>query len=148
MKELVLMCGPSASGKSTYIREHFARAKIVSRDAIRFEMLKPDEDYFAHEKEVLQEFYSQIEAACKSAAEVVVVDATNLTPKTRAKVLRYANGRRKRAISFNLPLGTLIEHNNNRSGLAKVPISAIEQQKKCYKVPDEKEFDIVEKVGE
>lgn len=148
MKELVLMCGPSASGKSTYIEQHFKGAKIVSRDRIRFEMIKPDEDYFAHEKEVLREFYSQIKAACESDVEIVVVDATNLTPKTRAKVLRYANGRRKRAISFNLPLGTLIEHNNKRSGLAKVPISAIEQQVRCYKVPNENEFDVVEKVGE
>lgn len=148
MKELVLMCGPSASGKSTYIEEHFKGARVISRDVIRFEMIKSDEDYFAHEKEVLKEFYHQIKAACESDFEIVVVDATNLTPKTRAKVLRYANGRRKRAISFNLPLGTLIEHNNKRSGLAKVPVSAIEQQKKCYKAPDEKEFDIVERIGE
>lgn len=148
MKELVLLCGPSGSGKSTYIEQYFKGAKVISRDVIRFDMIKPNEDYFAHEKEVLQEFYCQIKTTCESDVEIVVVDATNLTPKTRAKVLRYANGRRKRAISFNPPLGTLIEHNNKRSGLAKVPISAIEQQVRCYKVPDEKEFDVVERIGE
>lgn len=150
MKELVLMCGPSGSGKSTYIEQHFnhGEAIVISRDEIRFEMIKPDEDYFAHEKEVLREFYRQIKAACESDFEIVVVDATNLTPKTRAKVLRYASGRRKIAIGFSFTYPTLLEHNKKRSGLAKVPSYAISQQVQAYQFPSIKEgFDTIYHAG-
>ena len=54
-KILYLMCGIPGSGKS-----HWAKgvkdAVIVSRDAIRFNLLKDGEDYFAHEDEVVETF--------------------------------------------------------------------------------------------
>ena len=66
MKKLILMMGPPASGKSTItnlIAENHNKICIVSRDAIRFSLLRDGEDYFAHEDEVIETFYSRINEA-------------------------------------------------------------------------------------
>ena len=51
MKKVWLMCGIPASGKSTWAREHqeMFGGVIVSRDEIRFSIVKDDEEYFSHE---------------------------------------------------------------------------------------------------
>ena len=54
MSVLYILCGPSGCGKSTWAK-HFQEENpsmsYVSRDSIRFNMVKPEEDYFSHEKE-------------------------------------------------------------------------------------------------
>ena len=50
-KKLYLMCGPAGSGKTTWIREHATPgvSAHISRDRIRFSMVKEDEYYFSRE---------------------------------------------------------------------------------------------------
>lgn len=152
MNELVLMCGPSGAGKSTYIKEHFNsnEAVIISRDAVRFSLLREGEDYFAHEKEVLQEFYNKIRKAClNSQIKTVVVDATNLTPKARKKVLRFAVGRKTIAYAFVKNHKTLMEQNAKRNGRAYVPEEAIMKQELAYQLPTVEEgFNVIYKIGD
>ena len=66
MKVLYLLCGPSGSGKSTFAKLEDSKRKlvgenclIISRDIIRFSLLKDGEDYFAHEKEVFNIFIKE-----------------------------------------------------------------------------------------
>ena len=49
---LYLMSGIPASGKSTYAHKLAEKtgAVYISRDEIRFSLLKDEEDYFTHEK--------------------------------------------------------------------------------------------------
>ena len=56
-KKLYLLVGPAGSGKTTWVREHATpgTSAHISRDRIRFSMLKEGEYYFAREDEVLQE---------------------------------------------------------------------------------------------
>ena len=53
---LYIMCGPAGCGKSTFLNNCATKISegcaIVSRDEIRFNMLKDDMSYFAKEKEV------------------------------------------------------------------------------------------------
>ena len=52
MRNLFVMVGVPGSGKSTFLKENFegkGNVKIVSRDAIRFSFVKPDEPYFSKE---------------------------------------------------------------------------------------------------
>ena len=90
-KKLYLMCGPAGSGKTTWVREHATPgvSAHISRDRIRFKMVKEDEYYFSRENEVYMEFTRQIMKAitCEWVDEVYV-DATHLTKKSREKLVR------------------------------------------------------------
>ena len=57
-----IMCGPAGSGKSTWlIKQMKPKTDIcISRDNIRFGLLKEGEDYFAHENDVKEIFYNSI----------------------------------------------------------------------------------------
>ena len=100
--------------------------EIVSRDAIRFAMLKDDEDYFTHETEVFNKFIAQIIAHLLNG-KTVVADATHLSKKSRAlvldKVREYAD--EIEAIVMDVPLETALERNDNRTGRAFVPRGVI-----------------------
>ena len=92
MPILYIMCGPSGCGKSTwahnFIRENdplYSNIRDVSRDEIRFSMLKDGEDYFAHEKEVFKKFVGTI---CQTLIDGfdVIADATHLNEFSRRKL--------------------------------------------------------------
>ena len=90
-KKLFLMCGPAGSGKTTWVREHATpgASAHISRDRIRFNMVKEDEYYFSREDEVYMEFVRQIMKAlsCEWVDEVYV-DATHLTKNSREKLIK------------------------------------------------------------
>ena len=87
MKELILGMGIPGAGKSTYFKKYVPFGNmIVSRDAIRFSMVKPDEEYFSKETEVFNEFIAQIVDALEEGYDVYA-DATHLNAKSRAKVI-------------------------------------------------------------
>ena len=62
MPKLYILCGPSGCGKSTYAKKIMENKKMsyVSRDEIRFSIVKDEEDYFSHEKEVFKHFVAAI----------------------------------------------------------------------------------------
>lgn len=91
--KLYLMCGIPGSGKSTYLKTRFIQPPVVvSRDEIRFKMVREDEEYFSHEKEVYNEFINQITQELKFFQEVFV-DATHLNEASRTKLLRSLGGK-------------------------------------------------------
>ena len=53
MKKLYVMCGGPGSGKSTWIKKNLPTfkgyTKVVSRDEIRFSLVKEGEEYFSKE---------------------------------------------------------------------------------------------------
>ena len=55
MATLYILCGPSGCGKTTWAEQFMSDdedVRYVSRDEIRFSLLKEGEDYFAHEREI------------------------------------------------------------------------------------------------
>ena len=57
MANLFIMMGAPGAGKSTFIKNLKGESGIpISRDQIRFSMVKEDEPYFSKEKEVYKEF--------------------------------------------------------------------------------------------
>ena len=58
---LYISCGVPGSGKSTFLKNHTKpNEAIISRDEIRFNLLKDGEDYFSHENEVFDKFVDNI----------------------------------------------------------------------------------------
>ena len=132
------MCGAPGSGKSTWLEEKVIKniyakpATVVSRDKIRFALVKEDEQYFSKENEVWEKFITQIkEDLEKWSVEEVYVDATHLNIASRSKLLRALGDSLKgvevNAIWFDLPVETCLERNENRTGLAHVPSNKIEE---------------------
>lgn len=125
-KTLWLTSGVPASGKTTFIKENLPDTPHISRDEIRFKMLGDNEDYFSHENEVFNEFVKEIQEALDNE-NACVADATHLDERSRNKLLDKLNLEEVEIIilSFKVPLGTLLERNENRTGRAYVPKSVI-----------------------
>ena len=50
MADLFLMSGVPGAGKSTFLKNRIKKdtSVVISRDVIRFSIVKPEEDYFSH----------------------------------------------------------------------------------------------------
>ena len=116
MSKILVLCGPPAAGKSTYARE-FIKGKtnwvIVNRDSLRegrgdYWVLS-QEDYISD----LEEF--SVRAAIKRGLNVII-DATNLNPKTQEKWRNVAD-ETKSSIEFKefyVPFKEALKRDKNR----------------------------------
>lgn len=136
MCKLYLMCGIPGSGKSTWLKNHVSDGVVVSRDAIRFSMVKEDEEYFSKENEVFAEFVIQINENL-SAGKDVFADATHLNPASRNKLLNQVSGYDEvHAIVMLKTCNTALKQNENRVGTrAYVPRSVIRRMANQLQVP-------------
>ena len=137
-KILYLMAGIPASGKSTCALQiaQDTGAVYVSRDEIRFAVLKDGEEYFSHEDEVYDEFVAAIQAAL-DGGNSCIADATHLSMFPRYKLLDRLNLTDVKVIL--VMMGTSLEEclrrNALRTGRARVPDSVIRNMWVSYKAP-------------
>lgn len=143
-KKLYLMCGPAGSGKTIWIREHATPgvSAHISRDRIRFSMVKEDEYYFSREKEVYMEFVRQI---CRALSyetkwvDEVYVDATHLTKKSREKLVReldsFCPNYDLIAVVIKPELEQCLAQNAQREGREFVPETVICNMYKSFQHP-------------
>ena len=113
MPTITLMIGLPASGKSTYARRYL-NTTIISSDALRAE-LYGDENDQRHNREVFQVLHARVQMAL-AHGEDVVVDATNLTMKSRRPLLDMARRYHAtaKAIIMATPFHTVLEWNEKR----------------------------------
>ena len=118
---LYISCGLPGSGKSTFLNDVKSNDEvIVSRDDIRFSLLKPGEPYFSHEHQVFNVFTDTIIKNIK-AGKNVYADATHLNSSSRNKLIyglfnKGCHPSKIVAIYFDIPLATCIERDKLRSG--------------------------------
>ena len=136
-KRLYVMVGIPGSGKSTCIKNSlgilirdYGVGKVVSRDAIRFSIVKEDEPYFSKEKEVFDIFINEIKnGLADEKINFVVADATHINQASRTKTLRALGtalkGVKVIAIVMNTDLDTCLQRNMKRTGRELVPEDAI-----------------------
>ena len=124
---LVVLCGASGSGKSTFARRHFSPTEIVSSDQCR--ALVGDDE---RDQSVTQAAFELLHTIIEKRLEIgrlTVVDATNIKPEDRKPLLELA--RRwdvlSTAIVFDLPLALCLEHNGARQD-RQTPQHAIKRQ--------------------
>lgn len=125
MKNLYLLCGPPASGKTSWgtnLRDTTPGVSYISRDYIRFSLLDEDDEYFDKEKEVYDTFILIINDLLQGEGDVIA-DATHLNEKSRNKLLDKLNLENVNIIPVNfcISFDTILERNKQRNGRARVP---------------------------
>ena len=124
---LVVLCGASGSGKSTFARRHFSDTEVVSSDRCR--ALVGDDETDQSVTEAAFELLHSIVDKRLELGRLTVVDATNVKPEDRASLVELA--RRwdvlATAIVFDLPLSLCMEHSGSRQD-RRTPEHAVKRQ--------------------
>lgn len=146
MKRLWLLVGAPGSGKSTYLtQQRAANSAIVSRDLIRYSLVKENEPYFSKEplvyRKLLEEAWS---ALTNSKITDVFIDQTSLTKASRAKLInalkaRHAYWDELNALVFILPLQRTLNQNALRTGRERVPERQVIEMYNSLEAPTKKE---------
>lgn len=132
--KLIILSGVAGTGKSTYVRENYPNAVVVSSDEIgKNAGLKSNENW------VFTEMYEKVNEAMSQQKETIIVDATMLTRRKRATVLNQTRPDKKgytvEVIQLHKPLGQIIEQNKNRPEDDYVPESKVRQMYAAMQPP-------------
>lgn len=158
-KNLWLLVGIPGSGKSTWALEQLnalpaEHGHWISRDMIRFGLVKEGEEYFSKEKEVFNLFVRAVQADIDSNFITdIYVDATHINEASREKLLRRLKNLENvnlNAVVFDISLETCLERNAQRTGRACVPETAIRNMYKNFRNPtlDKRQYDKIIEMGE
>lgn len=100
---LVVLIGASGSGKSTFARRHFAPTEIVSSDACRG-LVADDENDQAATPDAFALLGTILDLRLKGR-RITVVDATNVRPEDRRKLIEIARRHHALCVAVVLDLG-------------------------------------------
>lgn len=150
-KTLYLLCGIPGSGKSFWAKHHADMEHIwVSRDEVRFSMLKDGDEYFKYENLVFSEWINRIQKALDNdRVQAVYADATHINERSRIKTLRnlrLSSDIRVIPVVFNTPYETCYYRNKNRTDRARVPNRVMWQMHRDWEEPSTKKYPIVQVV--
>ena len=150
---LYILCGAPGSGKSYFAENYFLKDDTiyyVSRDKIRYSIIKEDDEYFSKETEVFNAFVWEIKNILDSKTipySGVVADATHLNWASRRKLLNalgILNGNYPNidiiVVYIRPNLNTVLARNNSRTGRAKVPEDVVRRMYNSQTSPWEDPF--------
>lgn len=154
-KTLYIMCGPAGSGKTTWVHEHATpgTSAHISRDRIRFSMVKEDEYYFSREKEVYMEFVKQIcKALSSEQIDKVYADATHLTKKSRENLIKEIDSVYPFfdivAVAIKPSVEQCLAQNAQRSGREFVPEKVIMNMYSSFEDPWDDDIEYIKIIYE
>ena len=141
MSKLFIMIGAPGSGKTTWCKNNVPKnAVYISRDEIRFNIIKDEDSYFSKEKIVYDIFINKINEALESGLDVYA-DQTSLNAGSRKKLIDALNKRPDEinVIYIERPLSTILEYNLKRTGRKLVPNDVIIKMYNSISKPTAKE---------
>ena len=111
---LVVMIGPTGSGKSNFAAKHFSNTEIIASDACRAMVADDPADQSATVPAF--ELLHTIAKARLKAGKLTVIDATNLRPEHRGELVEIARNHDcpTYAILMDTPLSTCLARNAGR----------------------------------
>ncbi len=112
---LILLVGPSGSGKSSFARKHFLATEVVSSDACRG-MVADDEN----DQSATGDAFDLLHAIVRkrlTRGRLTVVDATNVQPEARKSLIALAKEYHLFAVAivFDLPERLCQDRNSSRA---------------------------------
>lgn len=146
MAQLILMIGLPGSGKSTYVKNEYdfsrifcGETTILSSDAIRKELYGDETDQ-THNEEVFK-YIKETAAEKLSLNQRVVIDATNISKKSRRSITDYIEQKVTGFYDYGFikfvvvatPYYQCLENNRKRS--RQVPENVIERMYKQFEFP-------------
>lgn len=144
MNKIFLLCGVPGCGKSTWAKDRVnekPQAIIISRDEIRFSLVKENEDYFSKEKQVYKTFIKNIQNAINSGIKEIYIDATHINQISREKLLNNIDIPTSKyqviACFFDIPKRICKERNALREGRRQVPNHVIDNMYDQLRDPSE-----------
>lgn len=154
---LIVMVGVSGSGKDYQIKnsellyaDGEVKREVISRDLVRYEIVKESEEYFSHEKDVFEQYILQISNALKKN-RVVIANATQANYGSRKKLLHAID--EKFGHDYNIVMYCIIcdyetadRRNKQREGRAVVPEKAMMEMFNNFAIPNLKEDNRIEKI--
>jgi protein phosphatase len=113
---LVALVGPAGAGKTTFAAAHFRPSEVLSSDQCRLLVSDDEGDQSASAPAFAVLYF--IAARRARRGRLTVVDATNVRPQDRQRVLWLAQRYRRPAIAivFGLPLELCIARDQARPG--------------------------------
>ena len=129
-KTLWIMCGAPGSGKTWFAKNKLMKDSnwdYISRDEVRFSMIKDDEEYFSHETAVFKAFVEKITFTLEYGNDNIIADATHLNWGSRRKLLKalekYISLENVDIIPvvIEAKLENIFDYNKLRDGRARVP---------------------------
>jgi predicted kinase len=113
-RTLLVLCGPAASGKSTFAAQHFAPSMIVSSDYCR-ELICDDSNNQHVNRDAFDLFYYIINKRMY-LSRFTIADSTALQTNARLRLLELArrHGYLACLLIFNTPIATCLERNRQR----------------------------------
>ena len=134
---LYILIGIPGCGTSTFAKrfQNEYDTSWISRDKIRFNTIKEDEEYFSHEPEVFQKFIDNIIFGLRNGLNVIA-DATHINMSSRRK-LTYAidkefNNYKIVYVIFDTSFDICLTRNNAREGRARVPEQVMKNMYKDF----------------
>src|SRR3712207_1178480 len=112
---LVVLVGPSSTGKSTFAREHFRPTEVLSSDACRALVADDENDQTATEAAFAVLHF--IAGHRLARGRLTAVDATNVRPRARIPLLELARRNHVPAVAvvFDLPESVTAERLRGRT---------------------------------
>ena len=146
-KKLYILSGVPGCGKSTWARkmvENDNSIEIVSRDKIRFSMVKEENGYFSQEDKVFNRYVEDIILSLLNLMNTATIaDATQVNAISRAKLVMaiqkrwpdFENEVDIIIVYFHVPFETCVARNNTRTGREYVPMDAMKRMNRQHELP-------------
>ena len=150
MNNLIIMCGVSGCGKTTYSKKLLKMHpdwEYVSRDEVRYEYVTDQAHYFDHEYDVYKEFCNRITKHLIDN-KTVIADATHLSKGSRSKLINSLEVKPDKVtvVIVMTDYHTCMERNALREGITRVPDQTMRNMIRAFKKPDARFEDYIDEI--